>query len=487
MRLSLRIFLVYFLLVGIGIFTFFSNAASQLRPIVRQSAENALVDIANLLAEIVERDLNNNQFDSQAFAHVITRYQQRKIHASIWDVEKISPDMQLYITDKQGLVIFHSDPNEIGKDYSRWLDVSKTLQGKYGARTTRTDPENELTSVMHVAAPIMHNGYVFGVLTVMQPNTSSAPFLEFARAQLLTQGSLILLFALILGAVMTYWLTHSVRKLSLYVQKIRNGERVSPPKIHERELATLANATESMRRELEGKAYIENYVHTLTHEMKSPLAAIHGAAELLEESSMDANTRQKFLHNILNSTHRMQNLIDRLLALASLENTHQLENTDSLDLSHLVNSEVDTKRNIAQQKGIQLLFVPPTHPTDIKGDAFLLHQAISNLLDNALDFSCTNSKILISIESLEKKPATQQPEQLVLIIQNQGPWIPEYALPHIYERFYSLARPDGSGKSSGLGLSFVQEIAALHKGSIQLCNGGTLAEPWVQARLTLAC
>ncbi|WP_062064282.1 two-component system sensor histidine kinase CreC [Cellvibrio sp. OA-2007] len=478
MKLSLRIFLMYFLLVGIGLFTFFSNAANQLRPIVRQSAENALIDTANLLAELVVRDLHNNQFNREQFTQAIARYQQRQLNASIWDVKKTTSDMRCYITDRQGRVIFHTDPDEIGKDYSRWLDVSKTLKGQYGARTTRIDPNDELTSVMHVAAPIFNNGDLFGVLTVVQPNASSVPFLEFARTQLLTQGSLILIFALAIGALLTYWLTHSVRLLSIYVQKVRQGERVTPPKLHERELAELAEATESMRRELEGKAYIENYVHTLTHEMKSPLAAIRGAAELLEEGGMEANARQKFLHNIVHSAHRMQDLIDRLLALAALENTNQLHNPEPLDLAQLVSAEIDTKRSRAQQKQLQLVFTAPPNIAEIKGDRFLLLQAISNLLDNALNFANSQSDILIHIE--------QQAEQLVLVIQNQGPWIPDYALPRIYERFYSLARAEGAGKSSGLGLSFVQEIAALHKGSIRLCNGGTLAQPWVEARLSIA-
>lgn len=479
MKLSLRIFLVYFLLVGIGLFTFFSNAANQLRPIVRQSAENALIDTANLLAELVARDLHNNQFNSEHFAQAITQYQQRKLNASIWDVKKTSSDMRCYITDRQGKVIFHSDPNEMGKDYSRWLDVSKTLKGQYGARTTRIDPNDELTSVMYVAAPIFNNGDLFGVLTVIQPNASSVPFLEFARAQLLTQGSVILTFALAIGALLTYWLTHSVRLLSTYVQKVRQGERVTPPKLHEKELAQLAEATESMRRELEGKAYIENYVHTLTHEMKSPLAAIRGAAELLEEGGMEATAQQKFLHNIVHSAHRMQDLIDRLLALAALENTHQLHNPEMLDLAQLIHTELESKRSHAQQKQIQLVFTAPPTITEIKGDRFLLLQAISNLLENALNFTNKHSDILIRLE--------QQPEQLILIIRNHGPWIPDYALPRIYERFYSLARPEGTGKSSGLGLSFVQEIASLHKGSIHLYNGGTLAQPWVEARLSIAC
>jgi two-component system, OmpR family, sensor histidine kinase CreC len=477
LKLSLRIFLVYFFLVGIGLFTFFYNAANQLRPILRQSAENSLVDIANLLAEILVRDIQNNQVNTAHIAQALERYQQHRLDATIWSVKKIAPDLGVYITNKQGTIIFHSDKNEIGKDYSQWIDVSRTLKGQYGARTTRTNPEDDLTSIMYVAAPIKHAGELIGVVTVIQPNASSLPFLEFARSQLINQGILILVLALVIGAVMTYWLTTSVRKLSIYVQKVRQGERVSPPKLHERELAKLAEATESMRQELEGKAYIENYIHTLTHEMKSPLAAIRGAAELLEEGSMDSTTQHKFLHNIVSSTHRMQDLIDHLLALAALENTHKLHNLETIDLGQLINTEIDTKISQAQNKNITIVTEALQNNKLISGNTFLLRQAISNLLENAIGFAKPSSEIHVRIQ--------QQLKTQSLIIENEGPWIPDYALPRIFDRFYSLARADGSSKSSGLGLTFVQEIANLHKGTIQLQNAGNENQPSVHATLSL--
>jgi two-component system, OmpR family, sensor histidine kinase CreC len=476
-KLSIRIFLVYFLLVGVGLFTFFYNSANQLRPILRQSAENALVDIANLLAEILVRDIQNGQINTEYFGKALERYRQRNMNATIWNVEKLSPDLGAYITDRQGTVIFHGDKNEIGKDYSQWIDIGRTLKMQYGARTTRTDPNNELTSVMYVAAPIRINGELLGVLTVTQPNASSSPFLEFARSQLVNQGIIILVFALILGALLTYWLTNSIRQLSTYVQKVRLGERVAPPKLRERELAELADATESMRRELEGKAYIENYIHTLTHEMKSPLAAIRGAAELIAEGNMKSETQHKFLSNIVNSAHRMQDLIERLLSLATVENIHELNDLEEINLLNVVKAEVDLKLSRAQIRNIEMIVESSQNNSLVSGNLFLVKQAVSNLLDNAIDFANSNSAINITIQ--------REIDSIVLSIENEGPWIPEYAIPQIFNRFYSLTRPNSSVKSSGLGLTFVQEIANLHKGSIRLKNGGNENQQSVCAIMSL--
>ncbi|HNZ57552.1 MAG TPA: ATP-binding protein, partial [Methylophilaceae bacterium] len=107
-------------------------------------------------------------------------------------------------------------------------------------------------------------------------------------------------------------------------------------------------------------------------------------------------------------------------------------------------------------------------------EAFLLGQAIYNVLDNALDFSPENSHIQIHI--------SQQQHQAHIRIQDQGTGIPDYALTKIFDKFYSLPRPQNTAnagqKSTGLGLNFVQEVVKLHGGSITLqnnSNGGAIA------------
>ncbi len=104
------------------------------------------------------------------------------------------------------------------------------------------------------------------------------------------------------------------------------------------------------------------------------------------------------------------------------------------------------------------------------GDAFLLQRALTNLLANALDFSPSESIITTRVETQDK--------QCLISIRDHGQGIPEYALDRIFEKFYSLRRPDSGQKSTGLGLPFVREIAHLHGGEIVLANnpeGGAVA------------
>ena len=96
------------------------------------------------------------------------------------------------------------------------------------------------------------------------------------------------------------------------------------------------------------------------------------------------------------------------------------------------------------------------------GERFLLRQALSNLLDNALDFTPAGGVLRWS--------ATREGEQLQVCLFNSGAVIPDYALARLTERFYSLPRPNSGRKSTGLGLNFVQEVASLHGGVLQVRN-----------------
>ncbi|MGL5587240.1 MAG: beta-lactam sensor histidine kinase BlrB, partial [Aeromonas veronii] len=133
---------------------------------------------------------------------------------------------------------------------------------------------------------------------------------------------------------------------------------------------------------------------------------------------------------------------------------------------------LDARQIIAQRRQVELVAELASAPKQ-KWDPLLVEQAIGNLLDNAIDFSPANGQVTLS--------GSQQEEGYCFRVTDCGPGIPDYALPRIFERFYSLPRPD-KGKSSGLGLSFAHEVAHQHGGRLTLSTrpeGGALAELWL--------
>lgn len=468
MKIGLRILLGYFLIVGLAAWFLLNVFAEEVKPGVRDTLEDTLIDTATILAGIVANDVKSGHLSQDKLAELIKPHY--GITANINGVKKQSLDFQVLITNDHGVVLFDSDGHEVGKDYSQWNDINRTLRGEYGARSTRSDPDDPATSVMHVAAPIMDGSKIIGVLSVAKPVSTVEPFVRRSQRKILQRGTVLLSISLLIGMTFAYWLNRELGKLQAYTADVEAGKKTALPPLGKSEIGQLGRALESMRNKLEGKEYVEELMHTLAHELKSPIAAIQGSAELLREE-MPAADRQHFLANILEQNARQKHLIDKLLALVAVEKQQQLTTASAMDMRKLIDQiEADFSAKMASRK---LRLDKQVDACTIQGDALLLRQAIGNLLDNAIEFSPTESSIRIA--------TAIDAHTLTVTVIDSGTGIPDYAMTRLFERFYSLPRPDAA-KSTGLGLPFVKEVALLHRGSIDIGNN---ADGGAYARMTL--
>jgi two-component system sensor histidine kinase CreC len=227
-----------------------------------------------------------------------------------------------------------------------------------------------------------------------------------------------------------------------------------------RPVEELARRLDEAEKSLDGTQYVEKYVQTLTHEMKSPLSVLQGAAELLGEEMSDEQ-HAVFVGNIRRETERIQDLVDRLLQLSAIEGRRELRDVEHIDLASLVSEVADGMAPVLAAKEIapDLLF---DGTPAVWGERFLLRQALVNILKNAVEFSPTGGSINLRLGSAG--------DRAVLTVDDAGPGIPDYALKRIFEKFYSLGRPDTGRRSSGLGLPFAREVAALHGGDVSVEN-----------------
>jgi two-component system sensor histidine kinase CreC len=233
-------------------------------------------------------------------------------------------------------------------------------------------------------------------------------------------------------------------------------------------VSAIAAAYQEMRDALAGRQYVTEYVQTLTHEIKSPLSAIRGAADLLQEP-MPEQDRRRFVENIRRESARTQELVERLLELAALERQRGLDKVETVSLLPIAGAAVRAIEPRAQRRGVDVRLASEADVT-LRGDALLLASALTNLLENALDFSPDGAVVEVRVE--------QSGKRAVLTVRDHGAGIPGYARDRVFDRFYSLARPNGGKKGTGLGLAFVKEIAELHGGSASLDNhpdGGAVA------------
>lgn len=461
MKLGIRIFFLYAVIFAVCLYYPINWSITNLRFRYLEGVEDELVDQANILAAIVGRDMEKGGFDPEDLRRAFEDAYARQLGAQIYQYDKDRVDIRVYITDRTGHIIFDSmDSGLIGEDYSGWRDVHLTLDGQYGARSTLQDPEDQMSSVLYVAAPVTVDGKTAGVLTVAKPTTAINSFRQKATHRIVRIGSMAAIAAIVLSFLASFAITLPIRRLTRYADDIGAGKRSPFPRLDRSEIGEMGKAFEKMQEALEGKRYVEQYVQKLTHEIKSPLSAIRGAAELMQEQ-MSEERRARFLANIHSEVGRIQDIVDLLLELASLENLKELKKHESMSFGSLVKTVLESMRPITARKKMTVVNRVPDDIM-VRGDSFLLHRAISNLVQNAVDFSSPHGQMELS--------AKKEGAFVELTVDDGGPGIPDYALDKVFDKFFSLQRPDSGRKSTGLGLNFVKEIAVLHDGEILLEN-----------------
>jgi two-component system sensor histidine kinase CreC len=466
-----RVFAAILLAYAIGVALLMWRLLADIDPRYRESAEESLVETAYLIAaQIEQRAPMDGSIDTATLVPLFKDLYAREIDAEIFGFRKTRIELRVAVVDAQGRVLFDSLQRALGADYSQWRDIRQALAGRYGARTTPDVADDPRSAVMYVAVPIKHGGTnIVGAVSVGKPVQSFGQFIAAARQKTLLVGATSVLAVALLVAILSVWLVRPFGLLADYVRYVRAQRAFSLPRLSRRALGTLGAAYNEMRDALAGRNYVADYVQTLTHELKSPLSAIRGAAELLHEPSMPPPDRARFVANIERETARIQELVDRMMELAALESRRALERCAPVAMRALLEERVASARDSGAPRGIRVELHASAEAT-VDGDTLLLQRALGNLLDNAIDFSPDGGTVDVSLASGSRS--------LDISVRDHGPGIPDYADDKVFEKFYSLARPHSQRKSTGLGLPFVREIAELHGGRVTLRNaegGGAVA------------
>jgi two-component system sensor histidine kinase CreC len=375
--------------------------------------------------------------------------------------------LRVFACDGAGRVIFDSAGRDVGQIYD-WPMIG----GGWMASENYTQPNvAEVSGELRVAARVRRGEEMLGWIGVGRPLASVSAGVRAARWRLLSYTGAIALGMIVAGWWIAARLTHSLERLTIYAQNLRDGRTAPPPVSRAREIAELGRAFEEMRDALEGRQHVERYTQALAHEVKAPLAAIRGAAELMDEA-MPAEQRRKFLANIRGESARIQQIVERLLELSSLEARKSLRQTEPINAESLLGEAAEVLRPAFDAARVTL--TSRSEAVVLHGERVLLREALVNLLQNALEFSPAGGVVAVSTKL--------EAGRVIFAVEDHGPGVPDYALARVFERFYSLPRPGTGRKSTGLGLALVREIVHLHGGDATLANrpeGGAKATFWV--------
>lgn len=456
-----RIFVAILAVYAVVIALLLYRVLADLDPRYRESAEESLVETSQLMAALLEQDVTDGAIDASRVAALFDAAQRRRFEARIFSVTKQQVDLRLYVVDAHARVLFDSAGRQVGADFSRWRDVALALRGAYGARTTAEEGQPAESAVMYAAAPVRWRGAIVGAVSVGKPVRSFGQFVEAARRKTLYVGAFSIVAGMLLAMLVSVWLAR-LGLVSDYWRFLRSRPRFSLGRSIAHARTMLREAFDEMRDALAGRHYVADYVQTLTHELKSPLSAIRGAAELLQDPAMPPGERARFLAHVTNEAQRIQQVVDRMMELATLEARRSLERAQHVSLRGLAGEVVDTMSAASAARDVRVS-LEAGDDVVVEGDPFLLRLALTNLVDNAIDFSPCGGTVRVAVR--------REGGWAHVRVSDEGPGIPAYARDKVFEKFYSLARPHSRRRSTGLGLSFVKRIAALHGGRARLENG----------------
>ena len=249
-----------------------------------------------------------------------------------------------------------------------------------------------------------------------------------------------------------FFFERSGQNISLWIKGsilYRSGEK--------RLLLTITDLTNLRKLE----SFRADFIANVSHEIKTPLTCISGAAEALEETG-DPEDRAKLTVMLKKHTERLNNLVKDILNLARLEKSPRKESTsEKIVLSSVVENVVAIETDRAEECGFELK-VADNLPLTVSGDADLLEQALINLIENALRYS-NGKNITLSV--------TQEGANAILTVKDDGIGVAPEHHDRLFERFYrvdkSRSRELGG---TGLGLAIVKHIALIHNGKAEITS-----------------
>jgi two-component system sensor histidine kinase CreC len=326
--------------------------------------------------------------------------------------------------------------------------------------------EREEGGTVTVQAPIAVRGETLGSIRVVKPTIVMRMLLaDFAPTILiisLTLGAAAALAAALIGRA----IATPIEGLTNFAVRVSEGETSAvPPVAHGQEVKRLTQAIDSMRRELEGRPFLETFAADLSHELKNPVAAVRASAEVLDEGALaEPEEARRFVARIREATARIETLLGEILSLARIE-ARGVDTQSPVDLAELAQSAIDAAKDRGAVVDLDL-----DPDVIVRGQSVWLARAIDNLVDNAIVHGDKTASARLSV---------RRDGGRVSISVVSGGVVPKHVQSRLFRRFVTTRAAAGG---TGLGLAIVRAVAEAHGGRAELSRPGP---PEVEFRLTL--
>lgn len=347
-------------------------------------------------------------------------------------------------------------------------EFSAAMRGSEAASQRFSDRGQRVISV---SVPISHVSAVVGVLT-LEANDVEA-IVRAERAALIPIIGVAMLVALVTSILLTLGIARPLRRLAIAADRVRTGQssQLHLPGFAQRkdEIGQLAQAVDAMTGSLlERITANEQFAADVAHELKNPLTSIRSAVETAEMVKDDPVASEKLRKLIAKDVQRLDRLITDISNASRLEAEITRSPAAMMDIARFI-GDITRTYGEGNAGGVSVRFIDETMggALQVRGRDGPLGQVVRNLIDNALSFSPAGDSVTVLV-----RQAAYGPQTLArILVEDNGPGIPEDKLETIFARFYT-DRPKGSafGNNSGLGLSIVRQIVTTHRGEVRAEN-----------------
>lgn len=430
-----------------------------------QSTEEGMIDTAAVVAELYARLYDEFGADparlSTEFTKVYANLNETfQIKAHLFGFTKNEVDTRVLVFDRKGVVLFDTAGTATQQDFSKRRDVSHALMGQYGSRW-ELDRGRQRVNI-YSTLPVFVQGRIIGAVSVSKPTNRIRNFISRSLQNLVLPGAVALVLAAATAYALSAYITRIICGLANRAERIAGGERNIRLETWSRsELGTLARAVDRMREKLEGKAYVEEMATNLSHELKTPLAAIRGSAEVLEDGAMDdAGTRAKFLANIQSEVQRLDRIVNELLKLSRIEAHPTDREAEPVDATAMAREVAGIYEERMGEGGVRFVTEIEEKPLRVVIPELEMKQLLTNLLDNALQFTAAERAIRLTVQRRENVAE--------ICVGDEGQGIDQELLPKIFDRFFTTENPRSGNRGTGLGLAIVKSITSMNGGEISV-------------------
>lgn len=400
---------------------------------------------------------------------------EKEFQGMLMHIMSVNPALEVYLLDNSGRILAFDAPEGHVKLESVTLEPIRGLLAGDELPVLGDDPRSPGTLSPFSVWPVEVDGEAMGFVYVVVGGelwrSTSGPLRGSNRRLVLMTAGLALLAVGVLASVfLARRLTRPLRELSLAMSEGR-GSLPADLQDPQDELGVLARTYVRMarriREQVERLERVDRnrreFVASVSHDLRTPLASLQGYLELLEErEDLDDDSRREYLGIARRRTRHLTHLVNQLFELAKLEAGDVRADPEPFNLGELTQDVLQGMRQQASRRRIRLVCSMPRVLPDVNGDLGLLERAVSNLVENALKYTPEGGEVRVRLED--------QSERVEWSVHDGGPGIPEAELPHIFERRFR-----GSGRrlapGTGLGLAITRRVLELHGSAVQVESG----------------